>query len=76
MLKKKEAKERHDQSQSEENWNTYKIRNKEAKKAVAQARAKACGRLCAELDTKGEQNKIFKLSKARNNSAKYITQVK
>lgn len=73
---KKEAKKRWEQSQLEENRDMYRERNKEAKKVVAQAKAKAYENLYTELETKEGQNKIFKLARSRNKSTKDITHVK
>ena len=76
LKKKKEAKKRWAETQLEEDRVIYRERNKEAKKAVAQAKAKAYENLYTELETKEGQNKIFNPVNARNKSTKDITLLK
>ena len=50
--------------------------NKEAKRAVAQARAAALQDMYENLETKEGQKRIFKLAKERNRSKKDLTSIK
>ena len=50
--------------------------NKEAKKAVAQARAAAMHDMYEDLETKEGQKRIFKLAKERNKLTKDLTSIK
>ena len=76
LKRKREARKRWGESQLEEDRDTYRERNKQAKKVVAQAKAQAYENMYTELETKEGQNKIFKLAKARNKSTKDVTHIK
>ncbi|XP_066965949.1 uncharacterized protein [Macrobrachium rosenbergii] len=73
---KKEAKKRWEESQSVEDRDRFREKNKVVKKMVAQAKAKAYDDVYNELGTKEGLNKMIKLSKARNKSTKDITHIK
>lgn len=73
---KKEAKKRWEESQSVEDRNRYREKNKVVKKVVAQAKAKSYDDVYNELGTKEGLKKMIKLSKARNKSTKDITHIK
>ncbi|XP_066965751.1 uncharacterized protein [Macrobrachium rosenbergii] len=73
---KKEAKKRWEESQSVEDRDRFREKNKVVKKMVAQAKAKAYDDVYNELGTKEGLNKMIKLSKARNKNTKDITHIK
>ncbi|XP_064086075.1 uncharacterized protein LOC135201128 [Macrobrachium nipponense] len=73
---KREAKERWEGIQMEEDWMTYKEANKLAKKTVAIAKDRAYDQLFKELHTKEGQGKIFKLAHMRNKSTKDVTHIR
>ena len=73
---KKEAKKKFEESQLEEDRERLRDRNKEVKKVVAQAKAKAYQGVYEELETKEGLSKMLKMSKARNKSTKDITHIK
>ena len=73
---KKVAKKRYEETKEDTDKEEYKQRCKEAKVAVAIARAEAYDNLYEELDTKEGQGKIFNLAKQRNKSTKDITHIK
>ena len=73
---KKEAKKKWEESQSDEDRNILRDRNKDAKRAVAQARARCYQEVYDELDSKDGLNKMLKLAKERNKSTKDFTHIK
>ena len=73
---KKEAKRRCQREQTEENRDAYKRANKQATKVVTQSKAEAYHKLNDELETKGGQKKIYRLSRSRHKTTKDFTKVK
>ncbi|XP_063589595.1 uncharacterized protein LOC134766592 [Penaeus indicus] len=73
---KKIAKKRWEETKLDHDRENYKEYCKEAKRAVAIAKAKAYDRLYEELDTKEGQEKVFKLAKQRNKSTKDIRHIR
>ncbi|KAK3895133.1 hypothetical protein Pcinc_001148 [Petrolisthes cinctipes] len=73
---KKEAKKKHEQTREEADRVAYKQCNKDAKTAVAIAKAEAYDQLYNELETKEGQGKIFRLAKQRNKSTRDITHIR
>ena len=73
---KKEAKKRWEESQLDEDRSRLREKNKEVKRVVAQAKARAYDVIYDELETKEGLNKMLKLSKARSKSTKDITHIK
>ena len=76
VKRKKEAKKRWETSGSEEDRARFKTANKEAKRAVAQAKAKARDDVYDELGTPEGQKKIFRIAKARNKATKDFTHIR
>ena len=76
VKKKKEAEKLWERTQQEEDERAFRERNKEAKRAVAQARAQEYQEIYDSLDTREGQKKIFGLAKSRNRATKDITKVK
>ncbi|XP_076065313.1 uncharacterized protein LOC143039320 [Oratosquilla oratoria] len=76
MEKKKEMKKAYDKERTEERKVLFKEANKEAKRAVAQARAAALQGMSEELETKEGQRKIYKIAKERNRATKDLTLAK
>ena len=60
----------------EEDRGRFREKNREVKKMVARAKARAYDIVYTELGTKEGLNKMLKLSKARNKSTKDITHIK
>jgi len=54
----------------------YKTAKKEAKKAVAVAKNNAYERLCQRLNTKGGENEVFKLARARERRTRDLNSVR
>ena len=73
---KKEAKKLWERTQLEEDERLFRERNKEAKRAVAQARAQEYQQMYDDLDTREGQKKIYSLAKSRNRASKDMTKVK
>ena len=76
VKRKKEAKKRWEESQLEEDRDRLREKNKEAKRVVAQAKARAYDVIYNELETQEGLNKLLRLAKARSKSAKDITHIK
>lgn len=74
--KKKELKKAYDRERTEEGTAMLKDINKEAKRAVAQARAAALQDMYEDLETKEGQKGIFKLAKERNKSTKDLKPIR
>ena len=74
-MRKKEAKKRYVQTEDDIDKGAYKQCKKEAKKAVAIAKAEASEEIYKELDTRSGQEKIFRLAKQRQSSTRDITHI-
>lgn len=73
---KKMAKKRYDLSQKDEDRADYKQANREAKRAVAIAKAKASERLYEELETTEGQNRLYSIARARDKASKDFTHIR
>ena len=73
---KKEAKKRWDASGLEYDKNSFKLANKEAKRAVARAKAQAWDQIYETLDTSGGMKDLYKIAKARDKATKDFTQIR
>ncbi|XP_063591302.1 uncharacterized protein LOC134768404 [Penaeus indicus] len=76
IREKKEARKRSFEGQSEENRAKYKTAKREAKRAVAVAKARAYDQLYKDLDTGEGMKKVLKMAKQRDKSSKDIYQAK
>ena len=76
IRKKKEAKKAYDRDGSEENRETWKIANKEAKKAVARAKASAMDDLYDKIETPEGQKTIYRMAKRRDKATKDLTHIR
>ena len=65
-----------DKDNNKNNKAAYNTAKKEAKKSVAVAKARACDRLYAYMDTTEGQKKELRLAKGRENNSKDIYQSK
>jgi len=73
---KKQAKKAKDQESTEENADLYKQRKREAKKAVATAKAEAYKKLYEDLDTTEGQKQVLRMAKKKDRDSKDIYQAK
>ena len=76
LKEKKELKKRWEQTRLQADRVEYQRKKKEAKRAVAVARAEAASELYEELETEEGQKKIYRIAKCRNKATKYISHVK
>ena len=76
MRAKKEAKKKWDASGRQEERDIYRQPNKEAKKEVARSKAHAMDEVYKELETPEREQKIYRIAKARDKSAKDFTQIR
>ncbi|XP_068247976.1 uncharacterized protein [Palaemon carinicauda] len=76
VINREEERKRCEESQSREDRERFREKNKVVKKEVAQAKAKAYDDVYNELGIKKGSNKMIKLSKTRNKSTKDITHIK
>ena len=76
LKEKKELKKRWEQTRLQADRVEYQRKKKEAKRAVAVARAEAASELYEELETVEGQKKIYTKSKYRNKATKDISHVK
>ena len=76
LQRKKESKKQWERTQLDEDRRVYRERNKEAKRAVAQARAEAYQEMYDNLESREGQKKIYSLAKSRNKATKDINKVK
>lgn len=73
VKRKKEAKKKWETSGGEADRVSFKTASKEAKRAVAQAKAKAGDDLYGELESSEGQKKIYNIAKARDKATKDFT---
>lgn len=73
---KKEAKKQFDRERSVANREAYKRSKKEAKRAVAIAKARALDELYDELDAPEGVNKLHRIAKARDRASKDFTHIR
>ncbi|XP_037803562.1 uncharacterized protein LOC119597969 [Penaeus monodon] len=76
ISEKKEAKKKLFEDPSEENKAYYKTTKKEAKRAVATAKARAYNQLYEDLDTTEGTKKVLRIAKQRDKNSKDIYQTK
>ncbi|XP_063600739.1 uncharacterized protein LOC134776918 [Penaeus indicus] len=76
IKEKKEARRKFETSGRGDDRAAAKSANKEAKKAVAQAKARVMGEIYEELETTEGQKKIYLLAKRRNRATNDFTQIK
>ena len=76
LKEKKELKKRWEQTRLQAGRVEYQRKKKEAKRAVAMARAEAASELYEELETVEGQKKIYRIAKYRNKATKDISHVK
>ena len=76
VKKKKELKKQWEQTRLQADKVEYKRKKKEAKRAVAVARAEAASELYEELETVEGQKKIYRIAKYRNKATRDISLVK
>ncbi|KAI5726127.1 hypothetical protein M8J77_024147 [Diaphorina citri] len=79
VKEKKIAKKRWDETRSDEDKARYKETNKEAKKAVARAKAKAFSIFYESINKKEGEKKLFRIAKERDKASKdfnHIRQIK
>ena len=69
---RKAAKKQWERTQHDEDREEYRERNKEAKRAVAQARAEACQEMYEGLESREGQDKVYSLARSRNKATKDI----
>ena len=76
LKEKKELKKRWEQTRLQADRVEYQRKKKEAKRAVAVARAEAARELYEKLETVEGQKKIYRIAKYRNKATKDISHVK
>ena len=76
LKEKKELKKQWEKTSLQADKVEYRRKKKEAKRAVAVARAEAAGELYEELDMVEGQKKIYRIAKYRNKATKDISHVK
>ena len=76
VQEKKVARKRYDETGSEEDHEQYKISKKNAKKAVAVAKAASQEDFYEELDTKHGQRKVYSIAKQRDKATKDLIHVR
>lgn len=76
IREKKVAKKRYDATGNAEDQEQYKVAKKNAKKAVAVAKAESLQNFYEDLDTKQGQKKVYSVAKQRNKATKDLVHVK
>ncbi|KAG8231537.1 hypothetical protein J437_LFUL008078 [Ladona fulva] len=76
IKEKKEAKKRWDLTGPQEDRETYKMRKKNAKRAVASSKAKAIEEAYEEIEKKNGERQMLRIAKARDRASKDITIVR
>ncbi|KAL1448427.1 hypothetical protein WDU94_003661 [Cyamophila willieti] len=76
IKEKKEAKKKWDQTNKPEDKAEYKRVNKEAKRAVAQAKAKELSDIYKEMETPEGEKNLYRLAKERDKASKDFTHIK
>lgn len=76
IKRKKEARKSWELARTTENKNRFREANKEAKKVVARAKARAMNEVYNELETPEGEMKIYKIAKARNKATKDFTHIR
>ena len=76
VQRKKAARKQWGRTQHDEDREEYRERNKEAKRAVAQARVEACQEMYEGLESREGQDKVYSLARSRNKATKDINKVK
>jgi hypothetical protein len=73
---KKECYKRLHHNRSDENIHKYKEARRNAKKAVSEARDRAYTELYRKLDTKEDENDVYKMTKIQERNTRDFNQVK
>ncbi|KAI5735287.1 hypothetical protein M8J77_016627 [Diaphorina citri] len=76
VKEKKNAKKKYDKTGRQEDKEAYKILNKEAKRVVAQCKAREIEKAYEELDGKDGDRKLLRIAKSRDKASKDITVIK
>uniref|UniRef100_A0A8D8LWD9 Uncharacterized protein n=2 Tax=Cacopsylla melanoneura TaxID=428564 RepID=A0A8D8LWD9_9HEMI len=76
IKEKKNAKKKWDQTNNPEDKTEYKRLNKEAKRAVAQAKAKELSEIYKEMETPEGEKNLYRLAKERDKASKDFTHIK
>ena len=76
VMNKKEVKKKADLSGLEQDKNEYKQAKKEARRAVAKAKAETWNEVYEELETPEGEKKILRIAKARDTASKDLTQIR
>ena len=73
---KKEVKKKADLSGLQQDKNEYKQAKKEARRAVAKAKAETWNEVYEELETPEGEKQILRIAKARDTASKDLTQIR
>ncbi|XP_068234288.1 MAP7 domain-containing protein 2-like [Palaemon carinicauda] len=76
VLEAKEAKKKVDLSRQEQDIENYKQAKKEARRAVAKAKAEPSNEVYEKMETPEREKKILRIAKARDAASKDLTQIR